>query len=494
MKNRILSCLLWSFCLPLSAIGQDSVLIDNTAFQSLSSHDLLDYAAELSSVRYGGRLSGSPGYEASACWVAGKLRDWGLSPLCRDSSYFQWFPNPWTEVLHPGSVVVFPPAGIRGGKKARLDFPADYYPGSHSASGRVTGKVVYAGFGISAPELGYDDYAGVDVRGKIVMIEPGVPYSGNDSALMRWEPYSYHLYKFRRARELGAAGLLYTGLTANPNTSYLEGFVYAHVSEKVADGILSKQGIQYSELASGIRKSMQPRSFPLDREVAIAASTRHFPDARACNVVAMIEGSDPVLKKEVIILGGHLDAVGSPGMVFPGALDNASGCADLLGAAQALVSSAVRPLRSILFIFFGGEECGLLGSRAYVKEPLVPKEEVVCMINLDMVGNGTGFHLSGGASYPGLFSHFLKANNRYIHRDLKTSAARISYGRPRTDAAIFEKAGYPTLGLWTTGTVKPVYYHQPLDNTDALTPEIMEDAAKLLYLGVLGIANSRECP
>jgi hypothetical protein len=179
-------------------------------------------------------------------------------------------------------------------------------------------------------------------------------------------------------------------------------------------------------------------------------------------------------------------------MVFPGALDNASGCADLLGAAQALAMSEIKPARTVVFIFFGGEECGLTGSRHYVANPLWSPEKVQYMINLDMVGNGTGFHLSGGLSHPGIYKHFNNSNEKYIHRVLSSSETRISYGRPRTDGAILEKAGYKTLGLWTTGTVKKVYYHQPLDNPDGLTPEIMEDAALLLYLGILSSANATD--
>lgn len=113
------------------------------------------------------------------------------------------------------------------------------------------------------------------------------------------------------------------------------------------------------------------------------------------------------------------------------------------------------------------------------------------MVNLDMVGNGTGFFLANGKTYPGILKHFANANAKLLHRDFNSSEARANFGRPRTDGAIFEKAGYRTLHLYTTGTVKTVYYHHPLDNTDALTPEIMEDAAKLLYLGIMGVANDK---
>ena len=197
------------------------------------------------------------------------------------------------------------------------------------------------------------------------------------------------------------------------------------------------------------------------------------------------------MKNEAIVLGAHLDAVGSPGCLFPGALDNGSGSCDILAAAEALASSGIKPARTIIFIFFGGEECGLFGSKKYVESPIWPKEKVVFMINLDMVGNGTGLFLANGKSHPAILNYFSDSNKKYIHRDFDASEARVSYGRPRTDGAIFEKAGYQTLHLYTSGTVKTVYYHHPLDNVDALTPEIMEDAAKLLYLSILGIANDR---
>jgi hypothetical protein len=470
------------------AYPQDHEKAIRSTFHSISSHDLLDYAAELSSEKYKGRLSGSPGYEAAANWVADQLKNSGVKPGMTDGTYFQWFPNAYSDVLTPGSIILL---DGNNNQQKEYNFPDDYFPGSNSASGTVSGEVVYVGFGISAPELNYDDYKNVDVKGKIVLMQTGVPYNGKDSLLLKLETYSYHRYKFQRARELGAAGLLYIGKIANPNTSYLEGLVYAHISDSVTEELFAETGQKYAETHAAIVKTLQPNSFPLNKKVKLSASTKHYPDSRSCNVIGMIEGSDPVLKNEAIIIGAHLDAVGSPGCLFPGALDNASGSADILAAAKALASSEVKPARTIIFVFFGGEECGLYGSLKCVESPVWLKEKVVCMINLDMVGNGTGFQLANGKSFPELLTHFTEANDKYIHRDLKASEVKINYGRPRTDGAIFEKIGYKTLSLYTSGSVKPVYYHAPLDNTDALTPEIMEDAAKLLYLGILGLANDR---
>ena len=114
-------------------------------------------------------------------------------------------------------------------------------------------------------------------------------------------------------------------------------------------------------------------SFSTRRSVAITASTRHYPDSYSGNVVAVIEGTDPVLKHEAIVIGAHLDRVGNPGMVFPVALDNASGVADLPGAARALATSKIKPASSVVFGFFDGEEYGLYGSKAFVEEQIWPK-------------------------------------------------------------------------------------------------------------------------
>lgn len=479
---------LFLFCLfATKAYPQDQQKEILKTFHSISSHDLLNDAAELTSPKYGGRLSGSPGYQAAAQWMADQLQKAGVKPGLNDGTYLQYFPNAYTDVLNQGSVTLL--AGKNNPKK-EYQFPEDYFPGSNSASGKISGEIVYVGFGISAPELGYDDYKEIEVKGKILLMETGLPFSGKDS-LQKWEPYSYHRYKFKRAKELGASGLLYVGKIANPNTSFLEGFVYAHIAENVVNDLFNGTDQKYAEVNKGIKKNLQPNSFALNKKVQISASTKHFPDSSSSNVVGMIEGSDPQLKSEAIILGAHLDAVGSPGCLFPGALDNASGSVDILAAAKALAASAIKPARTIIFVFFGGEECGLYGSTKLVESPVWPKEKVLCMINLDMVGNGTGFRISNGKTYPDLLRPFAENNEKYLHRDLTTTEYRISYSRPRTDAAVFDKAGYRTLSLWTTGTVKPVYYHHPLDNTEALTPEIMEDAAKLLYLGILGLANDQ---
>jgi hypothetical protein len=374
-------------------------------------------------------------------------------------------------------------------------FPEDYYPGSNSDAGTVQAEVVYVGYGLTAPELGYDDYAGLDVAGKIVVIESGVPYSGDDmDTTVAWVPFSYHQFKLNNASAHGAAGLLYVGKLANPNTSFNEGLVYAHIDEHVAQHLFFGTGQTHEDVVAGIRESVAPASFAMGKTATITADITRHSEGRAANVVGMIEGSDPDLKDEVIIVGGHLDGVGYLGEVMPGALDNASGAADILGAAHALATSPVRPKRTILFLFIGGEECGLLGSQAYTQAPVFSKEKTVVFFNLDMVGHGTGLRVSGGVTYPDIYRHFEAANDSYLHRALSTSESRVSVGRPRSDSVIFQRAGFRTMGFGTSGRVAGIstYYHDPRDTSASLTPEIMEDVVKLMFVGLTGLANDAE--
>ena len=271
----------------------------------------------MSAEKYEGRLSGSPEYLEAAKWCASKFEEWGVKPA-NNGSYFQYFPNEYSDVLSLGEVVY-----TKGNEQRKLKFPEDYLPGSNSDSGTLEAELVYVGYGITAPELGYDDYKNVDVKGKIIILETGTPYTKNDPTLGKWTPYAYHRYKFRNAIKHGAAGMIYASKIANPNTVHLDNFIYAHVEPKIVEQILAGAGKDYGQIREQL-KNMEAPSFVLnpDQKVKITAETKYFPDAQACNVVGMIEGSDPVLKNEVIIIGGHLDGQGIMGdVVFPSALD-----------------------------------------------------------------------------------------------------------------------------------------------------------------------------
>lgn len=482
----------------LTAQTAQTVQADSEAFMqvfhSISSHDLMSYVEEMTADKYRGRLSGSPEYLEIAEWVAGHLKKWGIKPGGDNGSYLQMFDMPYSEVYSAGALSI---AMQSGGQSMSVDysFPDDYYPGSNSDSGTVTAETVYVGYSITAPELGYDDYEGLDVAGKIVVFDSGVPYTGDDEeTFVKWVPYSYHQKKLDTAKAHGAAGVLYIGKLANPNTSFNEGLIYCHIDQHVADHLFFETGTDHAAVTEEIKSTLRPASLALGKTATITADAERFPDAKAANVIGIIEGTDPVLKDEIIIIGGHLDAVGYLGQLMPGALDNASGSADIMGAAKALAASPAPPKRSIMFLFIGGEECGLIGSTYYTENPVFPREKTVVFFNLDMVGHGTGLRVGGGVNYPQIYRHFEAANEKYLHRTLGASASRSSVGRPRSDSVIFQRAGFRTMSVGTSGRVAGIstYYHDPRDTPASLTPEVMEDVVKLLFVGLTGLANDPE--
>jgi hypothetical protein len=372
--------------------------------------------------------------------------------------------------------------------------PADFYPGMNSGNGEVTAEVVWVGYGTTAPELNYDDYKNVDVRGKIVMMNRDVPFKDvRDPEYAKWVKYCYHQYKAENAAKHGAVGMLYIdGNSANPNISYMENMVVTGIGPEPLADIFAGLGKDNKTLLDQVDKTFKPASFATGKTVTMKANTTRHPEGRTCNVAGMIEGTDPRLKDEVIIIGGHLDAVGNAGGLFvAGGFDNASGVIDIMAAAKALAASGIRLKRTVLFLLIGGEEVGLLGSKYYTKNPIFPKEKTVTYINLDMVGNGTGLAVSASETCKGLTEYFKKANSTYIHRPMRVSTSGgMFYGRPRSDGLVFLADGYRTMNISTTDGVKPVYYHLPGDDETAVTPEIMEDVAKLIYLSFIEMANA----
>lgn len=463
-------------------------------FHSISSEEIAGWMAEICSPEFNGRLAGTPEYLSAAEWAADKMSEWGIKPAGDNGSFFQWFDHPYTVVNDIGTLQMHLPQ--KDGKVIVKNYtaPADYYPGMNSGNGEVTAEVVYVGYGVSAPELNYDDYRGIDVKGKIVLMNRDVPFKDvRNPEYAKWVRYCYHQYKVENAAEHGAAGMLYIdGNSANPNISYVENMIVCGIGPEPLADIFAGLGKDNATLLAQTDKSFKPASFATGKTMTIRANTTRHPEGKTCNVAGVIEGTDPLLKDEVIIIGGHLDAVGNAGgLLVDGGLDNASGIIDIMAAAKALALSGIKMKRTVLFLLIGGEEVGLLGSKFYTKNPIFPKEKTVTYINLDMVGNGTGLAVSASASCAGLTEYFKTANSKYIHRPMRVSASGGSfYGRPRSDGLVFLADGFRTMSLSTTDGVKPVFYHLPGDDETAVTPEIMEDVAKLIYLSFIEMANA----
>jgi len=443
---------------------------------------------EMTSEKYAGRLTGTEEYNTCAEWVASLLETWGIAPAGNNGTYLQAFPNSYTLVFE-GCEVYLHLSYKDSVIKKSYQYEDEFIPGSTSGSGEVTGEVIYVGYGITAPELGYDDYKGVDVKGKIILMEREAPVSPDDNPELfkKWRPYSFHQYKLENAVAHGVKGMLYNyGPIANPNNSYREGFIYSHVGEVVVSDVFSGTGYEHEAVVEKIKKTLKPHSFKTGKVFTIKNHTEHHPEGIGYNVLGLLEGSDPKLKDEVIILGGHLDHLGRCYEIMPGANDNASGVSVILGVAEAMAECNLKPRRSVLFLFFGAEEQGVVGSRYYLDHPFFPLEKTLAFINLDGVGCGDKLEALAAKNYPLLWGFIDKANQKYIHRVIEaTHFANLA--RPRLDAARFMWKGVPTLSFSAYGA--PSYYHITKDNMETITPEILEDLAQLLFVALLDVAN-----
>jgi hypothetical protein len=492
----LLHVFLLSFGITQASVAQDAGQTLLKHFHSISSEEISGWMEELCSPKYNGRLAGTPEYLAAASWVAEKLQEWGVRPAGQNGSYFQWFDHPYTVVNNIGTLQLHLPQKDGTTILKSYNSPADYYPGMNSGNGEVTAEVVWVGYGTTAPELNYDDYRNIDVKGKIVLMNRDVPFKDvRNPEYAKWVKYCYHQYKAENAARHGAAGMLYIdGNSANPNISFIENLIVTGIGPEPLSDLFAGLGRDNKTLIDQVDRSFKPASFAMGKIVTIKANTTRHSEGRTCNVAGIIGGSDPVLKDEVIIIGAHLDAVGNAGgLLVNGGLDNASGVTDILAAAKALATSGIELKRTVMFLLIGGEEVGLLGSKYYTQNPLFPKEKTVTYINLDMVGNGTGLAVSASETCQGLTIYFKNANEKYIHRPLRiTTSGGSFYGRPRSDGLVFLADGYRTMTLSTTDGMKPVYYHLPGDDETAVTPEIMEDVAKMIYLSFIEMANAGE--
>jgi hypothetical protein len=462
------------------------------AMHAISSHTLFDYVKELGSEKYGGRLTGTAGYDASAQWVASWLEKWEIQPAGDKNTYFQNFPNPYTLVFPGSHVILHVPYKKNTFIEKHYQYEIDFVPGSTSDTGEVKADVVYVGYGITAPELNYDDYKGLNVKGKIVLMEREVPVSPSKEPdeFKKWRPYSFHQYKVKNAHDHGAAGMIYNYHIANPNCLFIKDFVLSYVGKTVVNDIFKATGKTHKDVVEKIKKTRKPQSFNTKKTVSIRSVTQHHPEGIARNVIGYIEGSDPVLKKEAVMIGAHLDHLGYNHEMMPGANDNASGVAVTLGIAEAIKKSGLKPRRSIILIFFGAEEQGVKGSEYYLKHPFVPNDKIVGFFNLDSVGRGKVIRAQAGKNYPQLWKYVDEANRKYVHRVVMPTHFH-NLARQRLDAAHFMWAGVPCISFSTRGAEKLPYstYHTTKDRPEILTPEIMEDLARILFISVMEIAG-----
>jgi hypothetical protein len=465
----------------LPAHGQALDANLKAGLRAISPAEAYDIVKTLALPEYAGRLTGHPGYTAAAEWAARKLASWGLKPISGKDGYLQPYPSPYTIIDKAEMTVLLPdgppdPAKGQAYKEMKLAPEKDFLPLLYSASGDRTADAVFAGWGISAPELGYDDYAGLDIEGKFVLCFRGTP--DRDP---KWTHYDEHRTRMAAARDRGALGIvyIYDDIASNPNGDYLEGFTPAMISLKVMDALLKETGSTAADLRKVLTTYKRPLSFPLRARLRLAVSSRHFPQAVGYNVVGYVEGSDPRLRRECVVIGGHFDHTGAHmGLLFPGADDNASGSATVMTAGKAAAALARRPKRSIVVALFGGEELGLQGSTWFVDHVPGPFDKVAGMLNFDMTGEGDG--LWGAVSpEPPEFKKAIETADATV-KVLRGLGVISGVGVRGSDFAPFFLKGVPAASLGSNGP--HLAYHQTGDTVYRVNPDITADAAKLAFL------------
>jgi hypothetical protein len=485
-RGLALALLLLALPLPSRSQAVDKNL--ETALKSISASEAYDIVRTLASPGFAGRLTGDAGYTAAARWAASKFKAWGLRPLNARDGYLQPYPSPYTIVDKAEMTALLPEGKPDGGKapsykEMKLVPEKDFLPLLYSDSGDRTAETVFAGWGISAPELNYDDYAGLDVKGKFVICFRGTPdgdkkYQYNDE----------HRTRMKTARDKGALGIvyIYSEIASNPNGDWLEGFPPAMISEKVMDAVLNEVGSSSADLKKSLTTYKRPISFPLQTKIRLMVGSRHFPEAIGYNVVGYVEGSDPKLRKECVVIGGHFDHCGRHmGLLFPGADDNASGSATVMEIARAYAALARKPKRSVAFVLFGGEELGLQGSTYFVDHVPASFEKVDGMFNYDMTGEGDGLRGAVSAE-PAELKKAIEDADKSVGIIRGLGVIR-SVGVRGSDFAPFFQKGIPSASLGSNGP--HLAYHQTGDTIFRINPEIMADAAKVSFLASYLWAN-----
>jgi hypothetical protein len=457
---------------PLSADDAEDVM------SAIRGGHIFETITVLTSAEMGGRLSGTEGYDRAAEYVTSKYEEWGLEPVYGET-FLQSFGMAYNEMRETHFSLILPPdfQGNEGKSIVReMTIYKDFCSTLYSGFGRVEAEVVFVGFGLTAPELGWNDYEGIDVSGKIVATLHGTPrIRGKD-----FSAYTERAVKLLNAKKHGAAGMiLINRAVVSGSGTYIENLPMVTVGNEVADLLLEKKGYDVQNLRR-LLEDGHHFSFSTGVRAVIDAKGAHHPDATTHNIVGKIEGSDPSLKEEYLIFGAHLDHLGPWPIIHPGASDNASGSTIVMELAYAFSRLKTKPKRTVVFALFGAEELGLLGSKHMAANlPKSPSKPLI-MVNIDVAGAGTDISVTGGKTFPELYDLIEQANNKYsINQNI--SAREISSVGGNSDYAPFLAKGIPAYSNSSRGGQR-FGIHTAADSIYIVTPKVMEDMAKLYFI------------
>jgi hypothetical protein len=483
-----------------------ALFLSSVAFAATATVDpklYLDDIKYLASPELRGRVTGSPELEKAAAFIEREYRQFGIKPV-PGSPYLQPLQVTTDAALGKANHFKF----SENGHAIALHFPGDFVPFNFSQNGKLSGAVVFAGYGITAPEYHYDDYANLDVKGKIVLVLRHEPQEADPNSVFDGKAATQHSQfaaKATNAKIHGAIGVILVndranhpgapdelekfGITAGPTNA---GIGFVQVKESVVDPWFAAAGKSLDKLQAAIDKDLKPESFAFPASLQVDSS---LDVERAVKTVHNVVAYLPGTSDEYVIIGAHYDHLGLGGQyslapsltgtVHPGADDNASGTAGVLELARAY-SKQPRAKRGILFLNFAGEEQGLLGSAYYAEHPLLPLANAVAMINLDMIGRMRDNKLYLGGADTG--STFRAA----IEKLVPQSGLKVDYsGGPSegsSDHTSFSAHQVPALFFFSGLHAD---YHKPSDTWDKIDAPA---AAKLLGLVSAVTDSLRDAP
>jgi Zn-dependent M28 family amino/carboxypeptidase len=375
---------------------------------SPSAERLMRHVKTLASDEFGGRLPGTPGIAKAADYIINQYKEFGLEPVGGD--YRQTLDVVTGVKLGADNLVKFDviiprpglPEDMWKSVEKRWKTGVNWQPLGFSDEGSVSGEMVFCGYGITNKAAEYDDYAGIDVKDKIVIVLTDSP--DKEEKLDIYDRYESLRYKASNARQNGAKAIIFVkeqGDSANvffpleKSIAGSGGIIAIQASRTdIAKFFPKKEPLFPAE--EKINKEQKPHSFDIPRKKIHIKVDLEEIVVETSNIIGMIEGSDSELKDQYIVIGAHYDHLGmgkynslwsGQPKVHNGADDNASGVAGVLELARRISEKPIR--RSVLFMAFTGEEMGLKGSHYYVNNPLVPLEKTVAMMNMDMIGRLT---------------------------------------------------------------------------------------------------------
>lgn len=485
--------------------GDDAGLLKAVTLDTLSTH-LKTLAAD----DMEGRAAGGKGGHKAGDYIIEQFRKMGLEPGGDNGTYVQSFELARTEVADSGKLNWTVEAD---GKRWHKDLKQDeqFEPFRFSGAGKVTGPLVFAGYGITAPKHDYDDYKGLDVKGKIVVILRYVPGEKNPDSPFNTRginPHATFVRKMANAAKHGAAGLvLLTGphyhadsadeLMAGRTQGYgSKQLPFVQVTWSSAKALFEAAGHDLLAVQKRIDKTIEPASFALPGTEARLEVKLVEKTLTMRNIVGIVPGTDKAVADQAIVLGAHYDHIGmrpvkrrpDEDVIYNGADDNASGAAGMMAVARGFVDAKVRTRRPIVFVAFDAEEIGLVGSDRFVKN--LPKgiDQVATMVNLDMIGRSKdGQALVWGMDTSKRFAPLVREANKPV----KLKVELLEHSNMSSDNLSFVSRKIPIIAV-NTG-MHPQLHHVD-DEVDRINFTDAERIADLVAGIVRRLGDMDEAP